>query len=162
MIQINRFIKVLLISAVVFGTVSCKDEIAEIGAQAPEIAVFDLQGNAVHLNDLQGKPVLLNFWSESCGICLFELNALQQRLQQSSAQIQVLAVNIDGERSDTAAVAEKNRLRLPIVKDQLHITAERYGLIGTPTSFIIDPNGKILYKFEGLIPEDMLQQLFKG
>ncbi|WP_373100106.1 MULTISPECIES: TlpA family protein disulfide reductase [Pasteurellaceae] len=154
--------KTLLISAVIFGLVSCKDDIAEVGAQAPEIAVFDLQGNAVHLADLHGKMILLNFWSETCGACIFELKTLQKLAQRHPAKMQILAVNIDGEKSDTAAVAEHHQIQLSIVKDQLHITAERYGLVGTPTSFVIDPNGKILYKFEGLIPDETLQQLFKG
>jgi len=42
----------------------------------------------------------------------------------------------------------------------MKITAERYQLVGTPTSFVIDPSGKVIYKFEGLLPEEELQRLF--
>ena len=40
----NKFVKLLAISAVIFGSVSCKDEVAAIGQKAPNIAAYDLQG----------------------------------------------------------------------------------------------------------------------
>ncbi|MBF1221434.1 MAG: TlpA family protein disulfide reductase, partial [Haemophilus parainfluenzae] len=40
----NKFVKLLAISAVIFGCVSCKDEVAAIGQKAPDIAAYDLQG----------------------------------------------------------------------------------------------------------------------
>ena len=39
----NKFVKLLAISAVIFGSVSCKDEVAAIGQKAPDIAAYDLQ-----------------------------------------------------------------------------------------------------------------------
>ena len=42
----------------------------------------------------------------------------------------------------------------------MRITAERYQLVGTPTAFVIGPQGKIRYKFEGLIPQNELLNLF--
>ena len=68
-----NFLRFLGISAVVFFGVSCKDESAQIGQPAPEIAAFDLQGNKASLSDWQGKTVLINFWSETCGACIAEL-----------------------------------------------------------------------------------------
>ncbi|RKW36785.1 MAG: TlpA family protein disulfide reductase, partial [Moraxella sp.] len=50
----------------------------------------------------------------------------------------------------------------PVIKDQMKITAERYQLMGTPTSFVINPEGKIQAKYEGAIPSNDLDKLFKG
>ncbi|MFZ7223532.1 TlpA family protein disulfide reductase [Avibacterium avium] len=150
-----------LISAVIFSLISCKDQSANIGSQAPNLAVFNLQGQKVELQQFAGKKLLLNFWSETCGICIVELKQLQQLAEKYPDNLQILAINIDGERGDTQKSAVKNQLILPIVKDQLNITAERYQLVGTPTSFVLDPTGKILYKFEGLISESKLLALFK-
>ncbi|PJG82650.1 TlpA family protein disulfide reductase [Caviibacterium pharyngocola] len=160
--KFNNLIKWLLISAVGFCLISCKEETATVGGQAPEIAVFDLQGQPVNLQDYQGKTTLLNFWSETCGICIAELKELAQLEQENPNKIHILAINIDGANADTQKTVEKRQIHLPVVKDQMKISAERYQLIGTPTSFIIDPQGKILYKFEGLIPQDILTNLFKG
>ncbi|MBN6078514.1 TlpA family protein disulfide reductase [Aggregatibacter actinomycetemcomitans] len=153
-------IRFLAISAVIFFSVSCKEENAQLGQPAPEIAAFDLQGNKAALNDWQGKTVLINFWSETCGACIVELQTLQQWAEKYPNRVQLVAMNIDGENADTQAIVTKRQLNLPVFKDQMKITAERYQLIGTPTSFVIDPNGKLLHKFEGLLSEKDLQQLF--
>jgi len=158
--MLANFLRFLGISAVVFFSVSCKEESAQIGQPAPEIAAFDLQGNKASLSDWQGKTVLINFWSETCGACIAELRTLQQWAEKYPNQVQLVAMNIDGEKTDTQAIVTKRQLTLPIFKDQMKITAERYQLVGTPTSFVIDPSGKVIYKFDGLLPEEELQRLF--
>lgn len=158
--MLANFLRFLGISAVVFFSVSCKEESAQIGQPAPEIAAFDLQGNKASLSDWQGKTVLINFWSETCGACIAELRTLQQWAEKYPNQVQLVAMNIDGEKTDTQTIVTKRQLTLPIFKDQMKITAERYQLVGTPTSFVIDPSGKVIYKFEGLLPEEELQRLF--
>lgn len=158
--MLANFLRFLGISAVFFFSVSCKEESAQIGQPAPEIAAFDLQGNKASLSDWQGKTVLINFWSETCGACIAELRTLQQWEEKYPNQVQLVAMNIDGEKADTQAIVTKRQLTLPIFKDQMKITAERYQLVGTPTSFVIDPSGKVIYKFEGLLPEEELQRLF--
>ncbi len=149
----------MILSAVVFLLVSCKDENAVIGQQAPEIAAFDLQGNKVTLATWKNQNLLLTFWSESCGVCIAELKELEKTAQAYPDKLQLVAINVDGEKADTQAVVEKHRLTMPVIKDQIKITAERYRLNGTPTSFIIDKQGKILDKFEGLIPQEALAKL---
>lgn len=158
--MLANFLRFLGISAVIFFSVSCKEESVQIGQPAPEIAAFDLQGNKASLSDWQGKTVLINFWSETCGACIAELRTLQQWAEKYPNQVQLVAMNIDGEKADTQAIVTKRQLTLPIFKDQMKITAERYQLVGTPTSFVIDPSGKVIYKFEGLLPEEELQHLF--
>lgn len=158
--MLANFLRFLGISAVIFFSVSCKEESVQIGQPAPEIAAFDLQGNKASLSDWQGKTVLINFWSETCGACIAELRTLQQWAEKYPNQVQLVAMNIDGEKTDTQAIVTKRQLTLPIFKDQMKITAERYQLVGTPTSFVIDPSGKVIYKFEGLLPEEELQRLF--
>ena len=158
--MLANFLRFLGISAVIFFSVSCKEESVQIGQPAPEIAAFDLQGNKASLSDWQGKTVLINFWSETCGACIAELRTLQQWAEKYPNQVQLVAMNIDGEKADTLAIVTKRQLTLPVFKDQMKITAERYQLVGTPTSFVIDPSGKVIYKFEGLLPEEELQRLF--
>ena len=158
--MLANFLRFLGISAVIFFSVSFKEESVQIGQPAPEIAAFDLQGNKASLSDWQGKTVLINFWSETCGACITELRTLQQWAEKYPNQVQLVAMNIDGEKADTQAIVTKRQLTLPIFKDQMKITAERYQLVGTPTSFVIDPSGKVIYKFEGLLPEEELQRLF--
>ncbi|MCK3658955.1 thioredoxin [Pasteurellaceae bacterium Pebbles2] len=156
----NFFRTILLITAVCFGVVSCNEQRAEIGQHAPDLAAFDLQGNPVALAQFQDKPTLMTFWSESCGVCIMELKTFQQMAEKFPNKINILAINIDGEKANTQAVIAKHKIALAVAKDQLKITGERYQVIGSPTSFLIDQNGKIRYKFEGLISPEQLQHIF--
>ena len=133
----NKFVKLLAISAVIFGSVSCKDEVAAIGQKAPDIA-------------------------ETCGRCVAELKEFEKLAEANPNKVQLIAINVDGDKVDTKAVVAKRQLTLPVIKDQLKITAERYQLIGTPTSFVITPEGNIQAKYEGAIPAEDLDKLFKG
>lgn len=160
--RINSLLSVL--SAVVFSVVlsGCKEQTAEIGKKAPDIAVFDLQGNKTELNRFRGKTLLMSFWSGTCGVCVAELKSLEKMATEYPDKVEILAINIDGESADTQAVVSKQKIGLPVLKDQMKITGERYGVTGTPTSFIISPEGNIQAKYEGLIPEEVLHTLFKG
>ena len=146
---------------VIFGSVSCKDEVAAIGQKAPDIAAYDLQGKEVKLDDWKGTR-LLTFWSETCGRCVAELKEFEKLAEANPNKVQLIAINVDGDKVDTRAVVAKRQLTLPVIKDQLKITAERYQLIGTPTSFVITPEGNIQAKYEGAIPAEDLDKLFKG
>ncbi|QPB42714.1 TlpA family protein disulfide reductase [Rodentibacter haemolyticus] len=159
--NINLLFKSLLLSAVVFGTVSCKEETAALGKHAPELAAYDLQGKQVNLQDWQGTR-LLTFWSETCGHCIVELKEVEKLATLYPNKVQLIAINVDGENMDTKAVVAKHRLTQSVIKDQMKITAERYQLVGTPTSFVIDEKGNIQAKFEGKIPQQELDKLFKG
>ncbi|VEH66580.1 ResA protein [Rodentibacter pneumotropicus] len=56
--NVKLLLKSLCLSAVVFGSVSCKEETASLGNVAPEIAAYDLQGKQVSLKDWQGTRLL--------------------------------------------------------------------------------------------------------
>ncbi|MDG2942865.1 TlpA family protein disulfide reductase [Exercitatus varius] len=160
--RINTLLAVL--SAVVFSVVlfGCKEQTAEIGKKAPDIAAFDLQGNQAELNRFRGKTLLMSFWSGTCGVCVAELKTLEKMAGEYPGKVEIVAINIDGENADIQSLLTKQKISLPVLKDQLKITGERYGVTGTPTSFVISPEGNIQAKYEGLIPEETLQKLFKG
>lgn len=159
--NLNGYIKLVGILTLLFSLSACQDEKAEIGKQAPEIATFDLQGNKTNLSHWQGKPLLLTFWSGTCGMCIKELKQLEAlKAEHPESTLNIVAVNVDGEKAETNKLVAKQEIHLPVLKDQLKITTERYQVIGTPTSFFIDPTGKILYKFESSIPEQQLLSFF--
>lgn len=157
--NIKLLLKSFCLSAVIFSTVSCKEEKATLGHIAPELAAYDLQGKQVNLKDWQGTR-LLTFWSETCGHCMAELKTFEQLNEAYPNKVRLIAINVDGENMDTNAVVAKHQLTQSVIKDQMKITAERYQLVGTPTSFIIDDKGYIQAKFEGKIPQQELEKLF--
>ncbi|VTR43528.1 Uncharacterised protein [Serratia fonticola] len=49
------------------------------------------------------------------------------------------------------------RCHTPNVRDQLAITQERYQVIGTPTAYLIDPQGKLIGQYVGMLKEPDLK-----
>ncbi|MDE7418668.1 MAG: redoxin domain-containing protein [Muribaculaceae bacterium] len=45
------------------SAVSTKNVPLEVGNQAPEISISNLNGNTMFLSELKGKDVIVNFWS---------------------------------------------------------------------------------------------------
>ncbi|EEQ02457.1 hypothetical protein yrohd0001_33720 [Yersinia rohdei ATCC 43380] len=132
-----------------------------MGEVAPQLAAYDLQGKPVGLDKWKGKQVYLNFWSASCGGCLAEMAALDKLSQEYQQDIVVIAINTDPEQVDINPVLAQRNISYPVIRDQLGITQERYQVIGTPTSFMIDRNGKVIQLHQGARNEKDLATLFQ-
>ncbi|MGE4667590.1 TlpA family protein disulfide reductase [Yersinia enterocolitica] len=140
---------------------ACKQEEVAVGEVAPQLAAYDLQGKPVALEQWKGKQVYLNFWSANCGGCLADMAALDKLSQQYQQDIVVVAINTDPEQVDIAPVLAQRNISYPVIRDQLGITQERYQVIGTPTSFMIDRNGKVTELHQGARDEKTLTTLFQ-
>lgn len=134
----------------------CKDEKVSIGASAPALAAYDLHGQPVELARWQGQAVYLNFWSSGCGGCLAEMATLDQLSQRYAGRVAVVAVNTDPDGVDLSNVP----VSYPVVRDQLGITKERYQVVGTPTSFVVDARGTVTAIHQGVRSEQQLTALF--
>ncbi len=158
----NINLKSLIFAVSYFLLSACNEQQATIGQPAPELAVFSLSGEKIKLQDVvQHKPLFITFWSETCGGCIAEMLELQRLQQIHPHTLDFLAINIDGKEADTAAVAQQRGITLPVVKDQLGITVERYQVIGTPTSFLISADGILQQKMEGFDHES-IEKLFEN
>ena len=138
----------------------CKEEKLAQGSPAPALAAFDLQGKDASLESWKGKGVYLNFWSSGCGGCLAEMDTLQALSKQWGDKVVVVAVNTDPDSVDIRALLEKHQITYPVLRDQLKITQERYQVIGTPTSVMIDSQGRVLDLHQGVRKPEQLQETF--
>lgn len=155
----NGITALCLLGAVALS--GCKEEQVSVGAQAPALAAYDLAGQQVDLSRWQGKSVYLNFWSSGCGGCMVEMGALEKLSKEYGDTVVVVAVNTDPDGVDITSMLAHHKVTYPVVRDQLGITKERYQVSGTPTSFIIDANGKVTDQHQGARDEAQLAALFQ-
>ncbi|MFS6931433.1 TlpA family protein disulfide reductase [Klebsiella oxytoca] len=139
----------------------CKEEKLARGETAPALAAFDLQESPVSLDRWRGKAVYLNFWSAGCGGCLAEMDTLQALSQRWPDKLVVVGVNTDPESVDIAPLLAKHGISYPVLRDRLKITQERYQVIGTPTSILIDGDGKVLDWHQGMRKPDELRTVLR-
>ena len=112
---------------------------------APDFVAKNLKGQRVKLSDFKGKVVLLNFWATWCGACIEEMASMQNLYSALRADgVEVVAISIDRWNEDRIQeyVNDKN-LTFPVLLDQDQKIRKQYHVMGLPTSYLIDGEGKI-------------------
>lgn len=119
------------------------------GDSAPDFTAQTLLGESIRLTDYRGKFVLLHFWSTTCGPCRKEMPNIKKIADHytQDGRLVVVGVCSDEHRETALNYVEKNQLNWPQVFEigmWNHQISQRYGIIGIPTIFLIDPDGKII------------------
>jgi len=130
----------------------------EIGAQAPDFALRDLEGNEVRLSDYRGRTVLLTFWATWCGPCRLEMPTFEGRYQELKDEgFTVLGLNYDEPVEDVSAFRDELGLSFPLLLDPGGSVQRLYRIRGYPSSIFIDPQGEVRRVHIGLITEGQLR-----
>ena len=134
----------------------------ERGSEAPDLTVYDREGNPHKLSDFRGKPMLLNFWASWCGPCQMEMPDFQKYFESHGDKVSFVIVNLtDGQQetveSASAFIAEKG-YTFPVYYDTDIDAAMKYGVSAVPVSYFIDAEGYFVAWAQGALSADMLQQ----
>jgi cytochrome c biogenesis protein CcmG/thiol:disulfide interchange protein DsbE len=118
-----------------------------IGKAAPEFTLPSLQDPAytVSSSELTGRPWLLNVWGTWCGGCRQEHDVLLEIARQNTVPM----VGLNWKDDDAAAKRWLRDLGNPyavVAVDQDGRTAVDWGVYGAPETFLIGPDGTVLYK----------------
>src|SRR6266571_3619288 len=131
------------------------------GKKAPAFSLNDQQGKTHRLADYAGKPVVLFFYpKDDTSGCTQEACAFQSNLPRfKTNKAAVFGISILDEASK-ARFAQKNGLMFPLLADEDHAVAEKYGvwqkksLYGRSfmgnvrTTYLIDASGKIAKRWD--------------
>ena len=106
----------------------------------------DTQGHPQNLASYHGKWVLVNFWATWCPPCRAEipdLIALQKQYQNGKLTIIGIAMDYDSPAQVSDFVRQMH-INYPIVLGN-DLIAQQVGEVqGLPTSYLFDPQGKIV------------------
>ncbi len=141
-------------------------EKVQVGSEAPDFTLPDVDGNPVSLSSFRGKYVLVDFWAAWCPDCRKENpNIVAAWEKYKNKNFAVLGVSLDRNRDQWLAAIEKDKLAWTQVSDLKYWSSEAavlYCIRWIPMSFLIDPEGKIVAV--GLEGEDLhnkLEELLK-
>ena len=133
------------------------------GKKAPAFNLHDQSGKAHRLADCAGRPVVLFFYpKDDTPGCTKEACAFQDNLSRfTTRKAAVFGVSILDEASK-ARFADQYKLKFPLLADEDHAVAEKYGvwqkksLYGRSfmgnvrTTYLIDGGGKVAKRWDNV------------
>lgn len=152
--------------AVVFILSGCSGEKVhlKIGDNAPKAVLQDLKGANVSLPDAyKGKLVVLRFWADWCKSCEAEMPALDRVYKKYGDRgFVVLAINTGQTKEIAEDYAKKLNLSYPVLLDPASKVTKNYGVVGLPTTIIIDRDGRLKKKIIGETGGDAIEKIVAG
>ena len=115
----------------------------------PALVFKNAAGQPVGLAAFRGRPVVLNFWATWCVPCVAELPELDRLA--ASGGIAVLAASADRRGMEVVGpfLARHALSHLTVLLDQESDAAHAVGVVGFPTTLIVDAGGRLRGRLEG-------------
>lgn len=121
--------------------------------ELPVVAFLNPEGKIVSWDDFKGGYTLVNIWATWCTPCVVELPSLE-KLQSifKDNGLSVIAVSVDmsgGQERIKAFLNKRNISDFALYFDKEGLIQKNIPLRGIPTTFLLNPEGQLLYIFEG-------------
>ena len=128
----------------------------EVGKEAPDFTLLNLDGQEVSLSDYRGKIVLINFWASWCQWCDIEMPDIN-RVHNENDDLVVLGVNVMEDEKTAGDYIEENELDFVVAMDLEGEVASKYFVSGLPHSFFVDEEGILQLSYPGAMTLEQLQ-----
>lgn len=131
----------------IFGSSEINED-SMLSSASKQWQLTDLHGTTITLKDLEGQVIFLNFWGTWCPPCNAEMPGIIALMKRTHPQIKFIF----------ASNEPANRVRDHLLRKGWDIPAYIFQIEpGTeldasslPTTFIIDPTGKIVHRSSGM------------
>jgi thiol-disulfide isomerase/thioredoxin len=132
---------------------------AKNAEKAPPFLLRDISGKIVSTADWKGKVVILNFWATWCPPCREEIPELVKLQEKYKDKLEIVGVSEDDDGPEKVAkFAQQHDMNYPIVMATPELIADYGGVPALPTSFLIDPQGRVMQKHTGLYEYDVYER----
>ncbi len=116
----------------------------EVGEEAPNFTLKNLQEEKISLSDFRGKNVLINFWDTKSPYCVKEMADLNELyIDNRDKDFVVLGIPVGDSKEEVEAYLKDKGYAFPILLDEEKNISIEYMVRGIPTSYMIDKEGTI-------------------
>lgn len=131
------------------------------GEAAPVIRSVTLDGEPFDLDDQLGRWVVVNFFATWCPPCVAEHPELIEfaRRHEATGEASVVSVAFDEPNEVVAEFFAAEGGDWPVVTDVDGRIAVDYGVLSVPESFLVSPNGFVVWAGTGGVTADGLDSL---
>ena len=119
---------------------------------APDVTFISIAGDKISTQSLRGKVVMVNFWATSCVTCVKEMPQMVETYEKYKGQgLEFVAVAMAYDPPNYVLnFTETRKLPFTVAIDSAGDIARQFGDVTlTPTTFLIDKNGKIIKRYVG-------------
>ncbi len=118
--------------------------------EAPEFLLRDMNEKIKELDDYRGKPIIINFWATWCPPCREELPSMNRAWGKIKDEgIQMLAINIGEDEEAISSFTKNYPIDFTILLDESSEEISNWSIRGLPTTFVLDPQGHVIYRAVG-------------
>ncbi len=130
------------------------------GTPAPAFRAESVKGDPIQVpQDLAGQVIAIRFWADWCPFCGKEMRDIEPVYRELSGKgLRVLAVNVGQDRITAQRFVERLGISYTALLDPDSEIARRYGVIGLPTTFFVDRQGRVHSKILGESDAAMFRQ----
>ena len=128
---------------------------------SPDIKLVTIDGEQLQLASLRGNPLLITFWATTCPGCIKEMPHLIELYEELSPQgLEIIGIAMDYDPpNQVLAMRNAKNIPYPIALDIDADAARAFGNVRlTPTSFLIAPDGRIVFQKLGEMSMEKLRQ----
>jgi thiol-disulfide isomerase/thioredoxin len=132
-------------------------------AQAADFRVTDTTGKVHSLSGYKGKWVLVNYWATWCPPCLEEIPDLIALHENKKNNLVVIGIAMDYRSAKQVTdFAEGLFVDYPIVLGTPEIVRQIGPMPGLPTTYLFNPEGKMVAQQVGLITREAVESYIAG
>jgi thiol-disulfide isomerase/thioredoxin len=126
---------------------------------APPFLLRDLNGKIVSIADGKGKVVILNFWATWCPPCREEIPEFVKLQEAYKGKLLIIGASEDEDGPQKVQqFVQRFGMNYPIVMATKELIDNYGGVPALPTSFLIDPQGRVMQKHTGLYEYEVYER----
>jgi thiol-disulfide isomerase/thioredoxin len=123
---------------------------SSVGKYIQNFVLPDPKGKDLSFSSLKGKYILLDFWASWCHPCRQSFPHMLEMYNKFQGQnFDIYSISIDKSKDAWLNAVEEDHTPWLQSLDTKDIAETGFAVLGVPTYFLIDPNGKIIAKEMG-------------